>query len=226
MALRPFLRPELLRRRWDLAAMAGLGAGCSLAAGDLNSWERLLVEAGVVTVLACTHAVRGVAEERPWLPVGPALAVTGIGLLACLLLAGAVAPATLTGPWLAARGVLLAWGLAVAAAGEAAGQRLGPRGAALAVLGAPVAACFLSPIVFSPVFPTGTSLALLVCPVVAAGRALGIEVAIRPPLYDLSVLGVVEFRYPPYPLHPLLALVLAAGFVRRAARRKVLTCAG
>ncbi len=226
MRLPLLLRAELSRRRFDLAAMGGLGLGAGLAGGDLNSWERLLVEAGVVSALACTHAVRGVAEDRPLLPVGPGLVVSGLGLLAFLLAAGLSTPGTLTGPWLAARLVLLAWGLCVAAGGEAAGRRHGPGGAALAAVAVPAAICFFAPILFSPLFPAGTSLALLVSPVVAAGRALSIEVAIRPPVYDLSVLGVVEFRYPPYHLHPVLALVLAAGFVRRAVRRRALSCVG
>ena len=224
MTLGRLVRAELGRRRWDVAGFVAVAIGVGVATRALNSWERLLVEVGVVTTWALIHAVRGVAEDRPCLRPGPGLLVTGSVLVGLLLVGAVSAPMTLSVAWLGARGVLLCWTLAVAAAAEAAGQRLGPTGAALASVSVPATVCILAPILFSPIFPWGTSLALLVSPVVAAGRALGIEVAIRSPLYELSTLGVVEFRYPPSVLHAALALILAAGFIRRAWRRSSHRC--
>lgn len=217
-------RAELLRRRADVAGFVVLAGALGVATAGLNAWERLLVEVGVVTAWSLIHAIRGVPEDRPAPRPGPGLAVTA-GVTIVLLAVGCVtAPATWTADWLAARTVLASWALVLAAAAESAAQRFGPTGAALAAVSLPATACLLAPVLGSPIFPIGTGISLLASPVVAAGRALEIEVAIRPPLYELSTLGVMEFRYPPWPLHAALALLLALGFFRRAWLRSMYRC--
>jgi len=212
------LADELRRRRWDLAVLGAAGLGLGAAAGRLDRWELLVAEALVVTVFACAHSLRGVSEDRPAAPVGPALWLTWLAVAGMLVVVGILG--TVLGRQgsghLLSRCILLAWAVGVSSAAEVAGRRFGPGPLALAVVSLPALACFLAPLLGSPFFPTGAGLALLASPVVSAGRALGIEVAVRPPLYELSSLGVVEFRYPPPHAHPILALILATGFIGRA----------
>ncbi len=159
------------------------------------------------------------------MPVGPALAVTFSAAVVLVLATGALSGAAAVGTWWIARSVLLTWVIAVAAGGELAGRALGPGPAALAVTAVPAAIALTAPLIGSPLFPEASSVALTICPLVAAGRAMGIEVAQAAPLYELSSLGITEFRYPPTIVHPLLASLLAIGFVARAARRWSRTCA-
>ena len=220
----PYLLGLELRRRTPdlLLAVAG---GAWIGTRDLNRWQALCVEGIVLTAIAALHAVRGPSDDRRALPVGPAIVLTCAVAAALLLAAGILSGAASSGAWWSARGVLICWVIAVAAGGEAAGRAFGPGPAALAVTAVPAALALTAPLIGSPLFPTASGVALVLSPLVTAGRALGIEVAQAAPLYELSRLGVTEFRYPAPVVHPALALLLAAGFLSRAARRRSRTCA-
>jgi hypothetical protein len=219
---------EARRRRIDLGlAIAG---GAWIGIRDLNPWEALCVEGIVLTAVATLHAVRGPAEDRRAMPVGPAIIMTLLVAAALSTAAGAMAASmgsgglALDGWWLS-RCILLCWVLVVAAGGEAAGRWLGAGPAALALTGVPAVVALTAPLIGSPFFPAASSIALAISPLVSAGAVLGIDVAQTSPLYDLSSLGVMELQYPPPALHPSVAMVLSVGFLYRAARRRSRKCA-
>ena len=196
---------ELRRRRVELAL--AIPAGLALRLIDLNLWQALCVEAIVLTAFSVAHALRGPARMRPAMTVLAGLAPT---VAACsLFLVAAGVP-------LLVHVVLLAWSLAVAAGADWASRSLGPGYRAVAVTGALAAVALLAPLLGSPAFPTGANLSLIVSPLVSAGLALGVEVAQAPPLYTMSSIGVVEFRYPPVGLHPVLAMAFAAIVLARS----------
>jgi hypothetical protein len=213
---------EVRRRTPDLL-FAVIG-GAWIGTRELNRWQSLCVEGIVLTAIAALHSVRGPSEDRRSMPVGPGLLVTCWVAVVVVLAVGTLSGAAAFGSWWIAQGVLIAWVIAVAAGGEAAGRAWGPGAAALAITAVPAAIALTAPLIGSPLFPEASGVALTVSPLVAAGRAMGIEVAQAAPLYELSRLGVTEFRYPSTAVHPALALLLAAGFLWRAARTRSRTC--
>jgi len=213
-----------VRRRAPDVAVAAL-AGIWLASRDLNPWRTLCVEGIVLTAIASLHAVRGPSEGRPAMPVGPGLLVTLATATVFLLVAGVGAGMGAAPAWWLAGGVLMAWVLVVSAGGEVAGRTWGPGPGALLATALPATLALGAPLLGSPFFPEASGVALAVSPLVAAGRLLGVEIAQAPPLYQWSSLGITEFRYPSPMLHPVLACVVAAGFLHRATRRRSRTCA-
>lgn len=212
---------DLHRRRWQALGCALAALAVTLAAP--TSWVALLVDVLLVTLLALL-----LPQDRPRSPVGlplpPLLRLAGPLLLVTLYLGLRLLPLgragghAATDEALASAASLLAWAGLLICAGELLLRKLGPGFAALGPIGLLAGVLLTAPVSLGPLFPLAIRPALVLCPLIAAGRARHIEVIHQPLVYDLSPLDSLEFHYPPWYLHLLVCTVLAA-MCSLAARR-------
>lgn len=202
---------ELRTRRVQLLATAVLKVVLALSLRGSSSWTWVLVDCLVVTLLAVLlpqDRAPGPGIGRAlWLRLAGPLAVVGLylglGLLAGLLRAE---------PWLdqlAASAALLAWASMVVALSELLIRWLGAGASSFGFTAVLFGVLLTGPVSMNPILPAATRAALLLCPVVGAARARGLEVIHQPVVYGLSALDSLEFHYPAWYLQPMLALALA-----------------
>jgi len=144
-------------------------------------------------------------------PLAVLLAVEGAGSL----LRGAA-----TGGLVASAVALLAWAAMLLALGSLATRLLGRGAAAFGAVALVGGALVGAPVTFNPLFPWAIRPAMALCPLVAAARAQGLDVIHQPVLYELSSLDALEFHYPAWYVHPILALTAAAALLTLAAQRQ------
>ncbi|MBM4318604.1 MAG: hypothetical protein FJ125_01255 [Deltaproteobacteria bacterium] len=228
--------PLELRRRlhrlaagiaWDLGRRRGQALGVALAALGLcwampSPWAGLLADGLLVTLLAL-----GLPQDRPPSPVGlslpPLQRLAGPVLLLGLFLGLRLLPlgAAQQVPWpdrLASSATLIAWGALWLVLAEVLLRRTGPGFVPLALLALPAVTLLCAPVSLNPLFPLAIRPALVLCPLIGAARAQGLEVIHQPLVYDLTNLDSLEFHYPPWYLHLVFSTLLAAACWLAAAR--------
>ncbi len=215
------LRRELRRHALHLAAALALGLlGLALPAGEAQAWHHCVLDGGVVTLLAAL-----LPQDRLRLPLPLRVRLAGPGLAVALYLFSSSLVAWSHGaallPQLGAVLTWLAWSGLVAAWAELGLRRWGPGLSSLTASLGPAALLLAAPVTFNPVYALwafSPRIVLVLCPLVAAARAQSLEVVHQPLLYELSALDSLEFHYPPWYLHAVVALALATLLLRRARR--------